>query len=267
MIQTAIEAALEAGRFLKMNLGKVKHIERKQGEETNLVTELDRKSEEIIISRIKRRFPHHDFLAEESGSHKKESEHRWVIDPLDGTTNFTHGLPIFCVSIALEVKGEVVLGVVYDPNLEELFTVEKGRGAFLNNRPIRVSTTSKLRESLVVTGFPYTIRSNPHNAIQHFTNFLMDTQAVRRLGSAALDLCCVASGRFDGYWEVFLNPWDMAAGVLLLEEAGGKFTDFRGFPSTIYNQNVLATNGLIHEQMVEVLKMGMSKAGNGSAAH
>ncbi len=266
MIHTAIEAALEAGRFLKMNVGKVKQVERKHGEETNLVTEVDRKSEEMIISRIKRRFPHHDFLAEESGSHNKQSEYRWVIDPLDGTTNFTHGFPIFCVSIALEVKGEVVLGVVFDPNSEELFTVEKGSGAFLNNRPIRVSTISKLRESLVVTGFPYTIRNNPGNAVQHFTNFLMEAQAVRRLGSAALDLCYVAAGRFDGYWEVSLNPWDMAAGVLLLEEAGGKFTDFRGFPSTIYNQNVLVTNGLIHEQMVEVLKRGMSKAGNGSAA-
>lgn len=256
MIQTAIEAALEAGRFLKMNLGKVKHIERKLGQETNLVTELDRKAEEIIISKIKQRYPHHDFLAEESGSHKKVSEYRWVIDPLDGTTNFTHGLPIFCVSIGLEVKGELKLGVVYDPNLDELFTTEKGKGAFLNHRPIKVSSTAVLRESLIVTGFPYNIRSNPYNAVQHFNNFLGEAQAVRRLGSAAIDLCYVACGRFDGFWEVALNPWDMAAGVLLLEEAGGKFTDFRGFPSTIHNPNVLTTNGRIHDQMVEVLKRG-----------
>jgi myo-inositol-1(or 4)-monophosphatase len=259
MIHTAIEAALEAGRFLKMNMGKVKHIERKQGQETNLVTEIDRTSEAMIIATIKRRFPHHDILAEESGSHNKQSDFRWIIDPLDGTTNFTHGLPVFCVSIALEVKGVLTLGVVYDPNLNELFTVEKGRGAFLNNRPIRVSTTEGLDESLVVTGFPYSIRKNPGNAIQHFTNFLLEAQAVRRLGSAALDLCYVAAGRFDGYWEVALNPWDMAAGVLLVEEAGGKVTDFRGFPSTIYNPPVLATNGIVHDQMVEVLRRGMNE--------
>ncbi|HWP82383.1 MAG TPA: inositol monophosphatase family protein [Bacteroidota bacterium] len=256
MIDLAIEAALEAGRFLKMNIGKVKQIERKYDQETNLVTELDRKSEEIIIRTIKKRYAQHDFLAEESGSHQKESEYRWIIDPLDGTTNFTHGLPIFCVSIGLEVRGELTLGVVYDPNLDELFTVEKGKGAFLNSRPIHVSTTAKLQQSLVVTGFPYDIKENPHNAIQHFSNFLVEAQAVRRLGSAALDLCYVACGRFDGYWEVFLNPWDMAAGVLLLQEAGGKWTDFRGFPTTIYNHNVLVSNGLIHEQMVEVLKRG-----------
>jgi myo-inositol-1(or 4)-monophosphatase len=256
MIQTAIEAALEAGRFLKMNLGKVKHIERKLGQETNLVTEIDRKAEEMIITKIKQRYPHHDFLAEESGSHKKTSEYRWIIDPLDGTTNFTHGLPVFCVSIGLEVKEELILGVIYDPNLQELFTAEKGKGAFLNNRSIKVSSTDVLRESLIVTGFPYNIRSNPYNAIQHFTNFLREAQAVRRLGSAALDLCYVACGRFDGFWEVALNPWDMAAGVLLLEEAGGTYTDFRGLPSTIHNPNVLTTNGRIHDQMVEVLKRG-----------
>lgn len=257
MIRTAIEAAVEAGRFLKMNIGKVKQVERKFGQETNLVTEVDRKSEAMIIEIIKRRFPHHDFLAEESGSQRRESEFRWIIDPLDGTTNFTHGLPIFCVSIGLEVKGVPTLGVVYDPNLDELFTAERGRGAFLNNRPIRVSSTRMLNESLVVTGFPYSIRSNPADAIQHFTNFLMEAQAVRRLGSAALDLCYVACGRFDGYWEISLNPWDMAAGVVVLEEAGGMFTDFLGFPSTIYNPPVLASNGLIHEQMVAVLKRGM----------
>jgi myo-inositol-1(or 4)-monophosphatase len=254
VIQLAVEAALEAGRFLKINLGKVKQIERKLDQETNLVTELDRKSEEIIIRTIRKRYPHHDFLAEESGSHKKVSEFRWIIDPLDGTTNFTHGLPIFCVSIGLEVRGELSLGVVYDPNLEEVFAVEKGRGATLNGKPIRVSRTSRLEESLVVTGFPYDIKENPQNAVQHFTSFLVEAQAVRRLGSAALDLCYVACGRFDGYWEVFLNPWDMAAGVLLLQEAGGKWTDFRGFPSTIYHHNVLVSNGRIHEQMIEVLR-------------
>lgn len=256
MLQLAMEAALEAGRFLKMSVGKIKQIERKQGQETNLVTEIDKKSEEIIISKIKRRFPHHDFLAEESGSHQKKSEYRWVIDPLDGTTNFTHGLPIFSVSIALEKNNELMLGVIYDPTLDEMFTAEKGKGALVNNKRLKVSTTSKLIESLLVTGFPYTIKSNPDNAIQHFTNFLMASQAVRRLGSAALDLCYVAAGRFDGFWEVSLNPWDMAAGVLIAEEAGGRFTDFRGFPTTIYNKELLVSNGILHEQMIEVLKKG-----------
>ena len=254
MIQTAIEAALEAGRFLKMNVGKFKHVEQKEGQETNLVTEIDRKSEEIIITKIKQRYLHHDFLAEESGSHEVSSEYRWIIDPLDGTLNFTHGFPIFSVSLALEVKGEIVLGVVYDPNGDELYSADKCRGALLNNKPIHVSSTRKLIESMLVTGFPYSIKSNPDNAVQHFNNFLMEAQAIRRLGSAALDLCYVAAGRFDGFWEVALHPWDMAGGVLILEEAGGKYTDFRGFPTTIYNKQLLVSNGVIHDQMVGVLK-------------
>jgi myo-inositol-1(or 4)-monophosphatase len=257
MIETAVEAAMEAGRFLKMNVGKFRHVERKEGQETNLVTEIDKRSEEIIISKIKQRYHHHDFLAEESGSHDTKSDYRWIIDPLDGTLNFTHGFPIFCVSLALEIKGEVVLGVVYDPNADELYTAEKGRGAMLNHKPIRVSTTSSLIESMLVTGFPYHIRTNPDHAIEHFNNFLMEAQAIRRLGSAALDLCYVAAGRFDGFWEVALNPWDMAAGVLLVQEAGGKYTDFRGFPTTIYQKQLLVSNGKIHDKMVEVLKRAM----------
>lgn len=257
MIQLATEAALEAGRFLKMSVGKIKHIERKQGQELNLVTEIDKKSEEMIIRKIKQRYPHHDFLAEESGSHEQRSDYKWVIDPLDGTTNFTHGFPMFCVSIALEVKGEVVLGVVYDPNADELYSAEKGKGATLNGKPIRVSTVSKLIESILVTGFPYTIKDDPDEILRHFGNFLVEAQAIRRLGSAALDLCYVAAGRLDGFWESSLNPWDMAAGVLIVEEAGGKFTDYRGFPSSIYKKQLLATNGLIHEHMVGIL--GKSK--------
>lgn len=259
MLEIAIEAAVEAGRLLKINAGKVMRIERKLGQETNLVTETDKKAEELIIRKIKKRYPHHDFLAEESGSSEGDSEFRWIIDPLDGTTNFTHGMPMFCVSIGLEVKGEMTLGVVYDPNLDELFTAEKGKGAFLNKRRMSVSKTSKLIESLIVTGFPYDIRSHPEAIIRHFNNFLMEAQAVRRLGSAALDLCYVAAGRFDGYWENTLNPWDMAAGVLLLEEAGGLFTDFLGFPTTIYKKQVLATNRILHDQMIAVLKKGMGK--------
>ncbi|MBI2619269.1 MAG: inositol monophosphatase [Ignavibacteriales bacterium] len=254
MLDLAIEAATEAGRMIKMHSGRAMKVESKSGQETNLVTDLDRKAEELIIRTIKKRYHNHDFLAEESGSHETKSDYRWVIDPIDGTTNFTHGLPIYCVSIGLEHRGELILGVVYDPNRDELFTAEKGKGAFLNKRPIRVSGTRTLIEALVVTGFPYDVRSNPGHVVQHFNNFLMAAQAVRRLGSAALDLCYVAAGRFDGYWEVTLNPWDMAAGVLILEEAGGKFTDLEGFPSTIHRKSLLTSNGIIHEQMVEVLK-------------
>lgn len=258
MIQLAIEAALEAGKFLKESVGKVLEVERKFGQETNLVTQIDKKAEEIIINKIRGRYPDHDFLAEESGSHNKQSEFRWVIDPLDGTLNFTHGVPLFSVSIAVEVRGKVVAGVVYEPNLNELFTAEKGKGAFLNKKPIRVSRVNTLIESMMVTGFPYTIRDNPENAVQHFVNLLMKAQGIRRLGSAAVDLCYVACGRFEGFWEVSLSPWDMAAGVLLVEEAGGRFSDFHGKPSSIHTKQVLATNGLVHDKVVEILEQGLA---------
>jgi myo-inositol-1(or 4)-monophosphatase len=260
MLKVAIETALEAGKFLKMNVGKIRRIERKDGQETNLVTEIDKKSEQLIINKIKQHFPQHDFLCEESGAAEVKSEYRWIIDPLDGTVNYTHALPIFCVSIGLEYKGEIILGVVYDPSLDELFTAEKGRGAKLNKKHIEVSKTTKLIESLVVTGFPYDVNEHPEPAVTHFRNFLAESQAIRRLGSAALDLCYVAAGRFDGFWEGVIRPWDMAAGVLIVTEAGGRWTDFHGSPSNVYREEMLATNGLIHEQMVGVLKKGDKKS-------
>jgi myo-inositol-1(or 4)-monophosphatase len=254
MLNIAIDAARQAGTYAKQYAGKARQIDRKEGQITNLVTEVDRAAESIIIERIRKDHPDHTFLGEESGIHQNVSEYKWVIDPLDGTTNFAHGLPIFCVSIGLEYKGEVILGVVYDPNVDELFTAEKGRGALLNGKPIRVSKTDTLIESLLVTGFPYNIKENPNHAVEHFNNFLMSTQAVRRLGSAALDLCYTAAGRFDGFWEVSLNSWDMAAGVLILREAGGTRTDFEGKDATIYVPQMLASNGRVHEQMIEVLR-------------
>ena len=259
MIQLAIEAALEAGKFLKQSVGKIKTVETKLGQETNLVTEIDKKSEELIIEMIRKKYPDHDFLAEESGSHNQKSEYRWIIDPLDGTLNFTHGVPLYSVSIAVECRGEIVVGVVNEPNLGELFTAEKGKGAFLNNKPIRVSTVDRLIESMLVTGFPYTIRDNPDNAAQHFVNMLMKAQGIRRLGSAAVDLSYVACGRFEGFWEVSLSPWDMAAGVLLVQEAGGRFTDFHGSASSVYGKQVLATNGLVHDALVGILERGLSE--------
>lgn len=257
-LTTAIEAAKEAGKFLKMNLGKVKNIERKK-EEINLVTEIDKGSEKKIIEHIKNKFPNHSILAEESGETSKTSEYKWIIDPLDGTTNYTHSFPVFCVSIALEYKGEVILGVVYDPNLDELFYAEKGKGAFLNGKKISVSKTDKLIKSMLATGFPYNVKENPDNCIEHFVNFLMEAQAIRRLGSAALDLVYVACGRLDGFWEVNLNPWDVAAGKIIIEEAGGKITDFYGNKFNIYTKGVVASNGLIHQQMLEVIKKGLDK--------
>jgi myo-inositol-1(or 4)-monophosphatase len=258
MLHIAVEAAKEAGRYLKYSVGKVKSIEMKQGEERNLVSEIDKTSEAKIISIIKRHYPNHAILAEESGASSPSADYKWVIDPLDGTTNFLHGVPIFCVTIAIEYKGEIVAGVVYDPNLEELFTAEKGSGAYCNGKRMRVTQTSDLMSSLLVTGFPYDIAQNPDNAVGHFVNFLMEGQGLRRLGSAALDLSYIAAGRFDGFWEVNLNPWDMAAGVLFVHEAGGKVSDFSGVPSSIYNKQVLATNGSIHDAMLQVLKKGMT---------
>jgi len=258
MIQVAIEAAKEAGKFLKYNTGKVKNIEIKKGEERNLVSDLDKASEAKIIEHIRRHYPNHAILAEESGASETAAEYKWVIDPLDGTTNYLHGVPIYCVTIALEHKGELVAGVIYDPNLDELFTVERGSGAYLNGKRISVSPSSTLIASLLVTGFPYDISVNPDHAIDHFVHFLTKGGGIRRLGSAALDLAYIASGRFDGFWEVNLNPWDMAAGVLLVEEAGGRVTNFPGKPTNIYTKQVLATNGRIHEQMVSVLSQSAS---------
>jgi myo-inositol-1(or 4)-monophosphatase len=260
MLNVAIEAAKEAGKFLKQNLGKVREINLKSGQERNLVTEIDKKSEALIVSIIRQHYPNHDILAEESGSeHGRQSDYRWIIDPLDGTTNFTHSLPIFCVSIGLEKKGEIIAGTIYDPNFEELFTAEKGRGAFLNGRRLRVSQTPTLKQSLLVTGFPYNVPDNPDNCIEHFVNFLLAGQGIRRMGSAAIDLAYVAASRYDGFWEVNLNPWDMAAGVVLIREAGGKITGFKGEDINIYGKQVVASNGIIHDEMINLISKAKTK--------
>lgn len=253
MLDVAIRAAREAGQYLKEHVGRARAVETKKGEERNLVSEIDKGSEARIISLIKSRFPGHDVLAEESGGASTSGTYRWIIDPLDGTTNFLHGVPIFCVSIGVEHNGEIVAGVVYDPNLDELYTAERGSGAFLNGQRLTVSSTSEMIRSLLVTGFPYDIARNPQHAVEHFNNFLMAARGIRRLGSAALDLCYVAAGRFDGFWEVHLQPWDMAAGKLLVEEAGGRTTDFTGAPARIHGKQIVASNGEIHGAMLEVL--------------
>ena len=247
----AVKAAKKAGKLLKENLNKEKKIEFKGA--VDLVTELDRASEALIIDILKSGFPESGILTEEREEIVASNDYRWIVDPLDGTTNYAHSYPVFCVSIALEKKGEVILGVVYDPTSEELFVAEKGRGATLNGEEILVSKTSDLSRSLLSTGFPYDIRTSPDNNLNFFASFAMKAQAIRRAGSAALDLCYVACGRFDGFWELKLKPWDVAAGNLMVTEAGGKVSDFAGAPLSLYAKETLASNGLLHEIMIDVL--------------
>ncbi|MDO8427371.1 MAG: inositol monophosphatase family protein [Deltaproteobacteria bacterium] len=248
----AVKIAREAGLLLKENLGKAGKVEFKGA--VNIVTEADRKSEALIIEEIQSNFPDHGILSEESAEIKAASGYKWIIDPLDGTTNYAHGFPFFCVSIGFEASGKVVLGVIYDPVLDELFVAEDGKGAALNGNPIHVSKTGSLDRSLLATGFPYDLRTSKENNLDHFSNFTLRAQAIRRAGSAALDLCYVASGRFDGYWEMRLRPWDVAAASVIVKEAGGTITDFKGSPFSIYGHECLASNGLIHDEMLGVLR-------------
>ncbi|MGB4703826.1 MAG: inositol monophosphatase family protein [Candidatus Saccharicenans sp.] len=250
-ISVASEAAKEAGLYLLQNLNRKKDISYKG--QIDLVTNFDRRSEEIIYERLRKAFPGHSFLAEEEIRQERDSDYCWLVDPLDGTTNYAHGLPVFCVSIALVYRGEIIAGVVYDPCRDELFTAGRGRGAYLNGSQIRVSTTPELDRSLLATGFPYDVRTSPDNNLNYFSRFAVKAQAVRRLGSAALDLCYVACGRFDGYWEMKLKPWDLAAGALLVEEAGGRVTDFQGNTFVFSCPNIVASNGLIHSSMLEII--------------
>jgi myo-inositol-1(or 4)-monophosphatase len=257
LLNFAIQTARDAGSILTDKLGRVVQI-RSKGD-INLVTEADLAAERLIIERIKSYYPRHAILAEESGATESviaiagSSEWKWIVDPLDGTTNFAHGYPCFCVSIALERNGQIEVGVVYDPTRDEMFAAERGSGASLNGRRVQVSLVEELNSAMLCTGFPYDVRERPHFALD-FTNFTMEAQAVRRDGSAALDLAYVACGRFDGFWEDGLNPWDVAAGVLLIEEAGGRVTDFVGGELDIYTPKVLVSNGRIHDQMMRVLK-------------
>jgi myo-inositol-1(or 4)-monophosphatase len=249
-----IEAlCVEAGALLRERLHESHTVEYKG--EINLVTEADRLAETLIVERIRRSFPGHDILTEESPSPATAngSGFRWIIDPLDGTTNYAHGYPVFCVSIGLEVEGVIRLGAVYNPMLEELFAAERGKGAFLNGIRLAVSRTADLNKSLLATGFPYDLRQDRNNNMNYFRALAMSTQAVRRAGSAALDLAYVAAGRFDGFWELKLMPWDTAAGWLLVEEAGGRVTDLGDGPYHLRAPHILASNGRIHDGMLRVL--------------
>ncbi len=256
-INVAEKAAREAGEVLRANLGKVKEITFKG--KNSLVTEVDKLSEDIIIDSIKRTFPSHDVFAEESGRRSTSSEYVWIIDPLDGTTNYAHGYPFFSVSIALEIGGAVKAGLVYDPVKDEMFSAELGQGAFMNGEPICVSRSDRLDESHLVTGFVHDDARMVEENLRHFGDFIWRARAVRRDGSAALDLCYVACGRFDGFWELGLNPWDTAAGALIVEEAGGRVTNFTGDEYSIYVREILASNSGIHSEMMDVLSKNRSK--------
>jgi myo-inositol-1(or 4)-monophosphatase len=253
-LATAERIAREAATVLREGYGQAQEVNYKGA--VNLVTEWDRRSEELIVGSIRAAYPGHAILAEEGGRTHGTGDYLWIVDPLDGTTNFAHGLPVFAVSIALTQGGRPVVGVVADALRQEVFAAEAGGGAMLNGRPVRVSTTEALGASLLATGLPYDVRTNPDNNLDHFVNFAVRSRAVRRIGSAALDLAWTASGRFDGYWEYRLFPWDVAAGALLVAEAGGQVTDALGGPDFLSGASILASNGRIHDAMRQVLREG-----------
>jgi Archaeal fructose-1,6-bisphosphatase and related enzymes of inositol monophosphatase family len=249
---TLLEAVHAGGNELKRYFNTVFKISNKEGV-NNLVTEADHASEKVIIETIKKNFPDHFILSEECGEIKMDSSYKWIIDPIDGTVNFAHGIPICCVSIGLEHEGEMIMGAVYSPILNELFVAEKGKGSTLNDATISVSKQTEVIKACLVTGFPYTYLDMPNGPLQIFEKLIRQGVPVRRLGSAAIDLCWVACGRFDGFYEHKLQAWDSAAGFFIVEEAGGKVTDFDGKKYSPYQPHILATNGLIHNEMIEVV--------------
>lgn len=253
-LATAVEVVLRAGRIQMAHFGTELKIDKKGA--IDLVTEVDVAVERMFRDLVAERFPDHVVLAEElgGGGPMPTGGHCWILDPLDGTTNYAHGLPIFATSLALEIDGRVMVGAIYDPTRRELFTATRGGGAHLNGVPMRVSSSASLIDSLLVTGFPYSVHEERKELVSLFSTFLSEAQAVRRLGSAALDLCYVAAGRFDAFWEHSLKPWDMAAGALMLEEAGGRVTALDGSPFDIRKGQLMASNGVLHEQLVEVVR-------------
>ncbi|MBC8503679.1 MAG: inositol monophosphatase [Anaerolineales bacterium] len=247
-----IEMARGAGEILREGFGGQILVEHKG--DIDLVTEMDRHSEAYLMDVLQRRFPGHKVETEESSGLAGSDGQVWYVDPLDGTVNYAHGIPIFCVSIAYAQGNDLVLGVVYDPMLDECFYAERGKGAWLDGRPLGVSSAPELKSSLLVTGFYYDTWTNPDNNLNHFSNLMLKTQGVRRLGSAAIDLCYVAAGRFDGYWELRLNSWDLGAGALIVQEAGGIVTDINGNSSFFRKPfSIVAANPHIHPQMLEVI--------------
>ncbi len=258
-LEVAIETAREAGAILRHEFDRPKQISYKG--EVDIVTESDRRSEALIIARLRKHFPDHAIIAEEGGGGGVGAKYCWHVDPLDGTTNFAHGYPCFAVSIGLAEDGQPVAGAVFNPVSEEMFTAARGEGAYLNGKPIRVSAIEKLATSLVATGFPTHHRKRSAN-INYYWEYTLRSHGVRRDGSAALDLCSVACGRFDAFWEFGLKSWDTAAGVLLVQEAGGKVSDLSGGPYQLGGPQMLASNGRIHGEMQEVATIAERPAGN-----
>ena len=249
----AVAAAARAGEILRKNWGRTHQVEKKGA--IDLVTEADLASEEAILQIVKTAFPEHKILAEERGVTLGTDDCEWIIDPLDGTTNYAHHLPEFSISMAFALGGKIVFGIILNPVMGELFCATQGKGATLNGRPIHVSDTRTVGDSLLVTGFPYDLPPVIRELMKRMERCMLAAQGIRRLGSAALDLCYVACGRFDGFWEQNLAPWDTAAGMVIVEEAGGRVTDFSNKPFTIEGKEILATNGHVHQEMTRLLSL------------
>jgi myo-inositol-1(or 4)-monophosphatase len=254
MLKTTLIEATRAGAVqITRFFNKEFTVSNKEGI-NNLVTEADHAAEKAILEVITKNFPDHHILSEEAGELVQDSKYKWIIDPIDGTVNFAHGIPLNCVSIGIEHQGEIIMAAVFNPHLNEFYFAEKGCGASLNDRPISVSSQQRTIKSCLVTGFPYTYLNVENGPLDIFERFIRKGVPVRRLGSAAIDLCWVAAGRFDGFYEHKLEPWDSAAGYLIVEEAGGKVTDFEGKKFSVYQHRVLATNGKIHDEMLSVIR-------------
>jgi len=253
-LATAIQAVIKAGA---MQLAGIDHLQIEKKGVIDLVTQVDREVEQMFRALVAERFPDHAVLAEEfelQGDRQNEAEYCWVFDPVDGTTNYAHGLPIFCCACSLERRGQPIVAAIYDPNRRELFTAERGRGAWLNGAPMRVSAADTLIDALLCTGFHYDVHKHGEYVLALFGDFIKTTRAVRRLGSAAIDLAYVAAGRFDGFWEARLNPWDISAGALLIEEAGGRVSTLSGDPFSSRLGEIVASNGRVHGQMLDVIR-------------
>lgn len=251
-LDIVIEIARQAGKILQEGFGRAKQIEYKGA--IDLVTEFDRRSDAFILAQLSQNFPGEAILSEESGLDTTSSDYVWIVDPLDGTTNFTHSFPVFSVSIGLTFQDQPVLGVVYDPMRDELFAAEAGQGATLNGNPLQVSTVTSLERAMLTTGFPYDLRTNPRNNFEQFIRFHHMVQAVRHIGSAALDCVWVAAGRLEGYWEEGIHPWDVAAGGLIAREAGGKVTTYDNDENFLSQRSIIVSNGHLHAQMLQVLR-------------
>ncbi len=253
MLQTAKKAAIAAGEILKEHFGRIPEQAVRTKTKNDFLSFVDETSEQKIISEIKSRFPDHSFLAEEGGAQNDGSPYLWIIDPLDGTKNYISGIPVFAISIALQHQGELVLGVIYDPMRNEMFTAEKGRGAHLNDRPIRVSNKSRLADSLLATGFPFKAKHFLPTYLAAFQEIFLNSIGMRRMGAAAIDMAYLAAGRFDGFWEIGLSAWDVAAGTVIIREAGGKVTDFWNGQNFLFNNYLLVSNSRIHRELTHIL--------------